>query len=83
MTITGNSECFQYFNFETISLKNTNKPKKLEYRFLAESTKIEKATFTYKIALSEAPMLRQTECGVQTGPITKNRVLPVTTRFFL
>ena len=28
--------------------------KKLEYRFLAESTKIENASFSYKIALSEA-----------------------------
>ena len=28
--------------------------KKLEYRFLVKSTKIDSATFPYKIALSEA-----------------------------
>ena len=27
-------------------------------------------------------MLRQIEWGVQNGPITKNAVLPVTTKFF-
>ena len=46
MTITGNFERFQYFNFQII--------KKLEYRFLVESTKINNITFPYKTALSEA-----------------------------
>ena len=45
--------------------------KKLEHRFLVESTKIENATFPYKTALSEA-MLRQTELGVQNGSTAKN-----------
>ena len=30
----------------------------------------------------QKPVLRQIEWGVQKGPITKNRVLPVTTLFF-
>ena len=29
------------------------------------------------------PMLRQVEWGVSNGPITKSRVLPVTTLYFL
>ena len=44
VTISGNFERFQYFNFF----------KKLEYRFLVESTKIENALFPYKTAISEA-----------------------------
>ena len=39
--------------------------KKLEYHFLVESTKIDSITFPYKTALSEKPMLRQIEWGVQ------------------
>ena len=31
----------------------------------------------------QKPMLKQTEWGLQNGPITKNRVLPVTTIFFV
>ena len=52
--ITENFERFQYFNFEINFLKNKTLFKKLEYRFLVESTKIESAAFTYKTALSEA-----------------------------
>ena len=54
---------------------------KLEYFFLVESTKIETETFPYKTDLSEA-ILGQVEWGVQNGPITKNRVLPVSTLFY-
>ena len=54
MTITGNFECFQYFNFEINFLKNETFFKNLEYRFLVESTAIENATFPYKTSLSEA-----------------------------
>ena len=32
--------------------------------------------------LCQKPVLRQIECGVQNGPITKNGVSPVTTLFF-
>ena len=55
--------------------------KKLEYHFLVESAKFENATFP-KTVLYQKPMLRQTEWGVQTGPITENEVLLVTTLFF-
>ena len=54
VTITGNLERFQYFNFETNFPKNENLFKKLKCRFLVESTKIANATFPYKTALSEA-----------------------------
>ena len=53
MTISENFEYFQYFNFETDFLEKENF-KKLEYRFLVERTKIEKASFPYKTAISEA-----------------------------
>ena len=43
-----------YFNFETDFLENQNFFKKLECRFVVESTKIEKAPFPYKTAISEA-----------------------------
>ena len=56
--------------------------KKLEYRFLVESYKIENATFPYKTALSEASVKTKKDCAVQNGLITKNGVLPVTTLFF-
>ena len=54
MTIAGNFERFQYFNFEVNFLKKANLFKKLEYHFLVESTKIDNITFPYKTALSEA-----------------------------
>ena len=54
--------------------------KKLEYRFLVESTKIENASFPYKTAMSEANI--KTKWWLQNGPIKKNGVLPVTTLFF-
>ena len=55
--------------------------KKLEYRFLVESTKIENTIFPYKM-FCQKPMLEQIEWGVQNGPITKNEVLPVINLFF-
>ena len=54
MTVTENLKRFQYFNFETDFLESEIFFKKLEYRFLVESTKIEKASFPYKTAVSEA-----------------------------
>ena len=54
MTTTENFKRFQYFNFETDFLESETFFKKLEYRFLVESTKIEKASFPYKTAVSEA-----------------------------
>ena len=53
--------------------------KKLEYRFLVERTKIEKASFPYKTAASEANVKTN---RIQDWPITENGVLPVTTLFF-
>ena len=49
MTISENFEHFQYFNFETYFLENEN-----FFSFLVERTKIEKASFPYKTATSEA-----------------------------
>ena len=49
-----NFEHFQYFNFETDFLEDDNFFQKTGELFLAERTKIEKASFPYKTALSEA-----------------------------
>ena len=54
MTITGNFERFQYFNFQTSFLKNKKFFQKLEYGFLIESTKVQNAPLPYKNALSTA-----------------------------
>ena len=53
VTLSENFKCFQYFNFETDFLENEDLFKKLEYRFLVESTKIEKPSPPYKSAISE------------------------------
>ena len=55
MTISGNLERFQYFNFKTDFLE------KLEYRFLVESIKIKEESFPYKTVIPEANVLRQIE----------------------
>ena len=52
MTIAGNFERFQYFNFETDFRENENLFQKTS--FLVESTKIENAPFSYKTVESEA-----------------------------
>ena len=55
MTISGNFDCFQFFNFDTNFLKNENLFfKKLENSFIVESTMIERVTYPYKTALSKA-----------------------------
>ena len=54
MTISGNFERYQYFNFETNFFKNENFFQKTGVLFLVESTRIENATFPYKTAQSEA-----------------------------
>ena len=64
-------------NFETNFIKKENLFQKLEYLFLVESIKIEKAYFHTKLSCQK-PMLRQIELGVRDEPITKNGVLPVT-----
>ena len=55
MTITENFKRFQYFNFETDFLENENLFQKTGVpSFLVQSTKIEKTSFLYKTAISEA-----------------------------
>ena len=54
VTISEHFEHFQYFNFETDFLENENFFKKLEFHFLFERNKTEKASFPYKTAISEA-----------------------------
>ena len=53
MTVRGNFERVQYFNFETEFMENENCFKKLEYCFSVESTQIENVSFPYKTAISE------------------------------
>ena len=53
VTISGNFERFQYFNFEADFLENEILFQKTGDRFLVESTKIENASFSYKTAISE------------------------------
>ena len=53
MTISGNFEQFQHFNFETNFLKNVNLFQKTGVPFLGQSTNNENATFPCKTALSE------------------------------
>ena len=56
MTISGNCERFQYFNFETNFLEKANRFQKTgvpDSSFLVKSTKIDNATFTYETALSD------------------------------
>ena len=48
VTMSGNFERSQYFNFETNFLAKEKLFQKLEYRLLVESTKIENASFPYK-----------------------------------
>ena len=68
-------------NFSTLTLKQifwkTKTFKKLEYRFLVESIKIENASFPYKNAISEDNVKAN-------GMVSTwwNGVLPVTTLFF-
>ena len=53
MAITGNFERFQYLNFEINFFERRKLLKKLEYRFLVESTNIDNITFPDKTAPSE------------------------------
>ena len=54
VAIIGNFERLQYFNLETNFLKKKKTFfKKLECRFLVESTKVENAVFLHKTTISE------------------------------
>ena len=73
-----NVERFQYFNFKINLLKNANPFQKTGETFLVESTKIDKITFRYKTAMSEAiAKTNRTEKSDRT-----EKVVPVTTFFF-
>ena len=74
VSVIGNFERFEYFNFETNFLIS-------EKTFLVESTKIENPAFSTKLPCQK-PMFRQRELGVQNGPISNNWACPVTTFFF-
>ena len=54
MTISEKFERFQYFKFETDSLENENVFQITRVAFLVRHTNIEKASFPYKTAISEA-----------------------------
>ena len=56
--------------------------KKLEYSFVVDSNMVEKVLFPYKTALSKANVKTNKKWGAQTGPFTKNTVLPVTILLF-
>ena len=53
MTIREKFERFQYFKFETDSLENEKVFQITRVAFLVRHTKIEKASFPYKTAISE------------------------------
>ena len=75
---------FSLLHFETNSPKNEKTFfKKLEYRFLVQSTNIESTSFPHKTALPEANVkTNRIEWEVQYWFVTKDGVLPVTTLFF-
>ena len=82
MTIRGNFERFQYFNFETDFLGNENLiQKNWSTVFQLKALRL-KAHHCHTKLLHQKPMLRQIEWWVQYGPITKNKVLSATTLFF-
>ena len=72
---------FNTLTLKQIYWKTKTFSKKLEYRFLVETTKIEDTSFLFKTTLSE-PMLRQIKWRLQNESITKSRVLSATTLFF-
>ena len=76
------SNVFNTLTLKQISWKTKTFFKKLEYRFLVETTKIENISFTLKTDLSEANVKNRIEWRLQNEPFTKSGVLPVTTLFF-
>ena len=82
---------FMWHSLEILNVFNTSTLKqifwktqtlfeKLECGFLAEITWMKTQHFHTNL-LCQMPMLRHIEWGVQNEPITKNRVLPLTTLF--
>ena len=77
-------EILSVFNTATLKhifSKMNFKKKKMKYRFLVESTKIENASCKRKTSISEANV-KTNRMMSANGPITKNGVLSVTTLFF-
>ena len=66
---------FNTLTLKQIFWKKKTFLKKLEYWFLVESSKIKNASFPYNAAISDVKTNRMV---AQNGPITKNRVLPIT-----
>ena len=60
--ISGNFECFEYFDFETDFLENEN----LFQKLLVGSTKIENASFPYKTDISKG--------NVKTNRMTSSKM---------
>ena len=81
LTINGNFERFQYFNFETDFLENKNIFQKAGVQFLVENTKIKNASFLYKTAMSKVSV-KTNRMGSVKWTMKKNGVLSVTTFFF-
>ena len=78
MIISENFKRFQWFNFEKDFLESDNPFQKTGLLFLVESTKIEKTSFPYKTAISEANVKT---IKIVTIKWTYLRVLPVTNLF--
>ena len=72
---------FNTFTLKQIFLKRKTFSKKLEYLFFSWKHLVKRHHFHTKLPYQK-PMLRQIECWVQNGPITKKGVLPITTLFF-
>ena len=82
MTITGNFERFQCFNFESDFLENKNLFQKAGIPFFSwKHFRLKTHHFHIKLPYQK-PVLKQIKWWVQTGPITKNGILPVATQFF-
>ena len=75
MTISGNFETFQYFNFEADFQENQNVFQKTGIEntkiFLLKALKLKTHHFYTKLPYQK-PRLRQIEWWVRNGPITKN-----------
>ena len=75
------SNVFNTLTLKQIFWKTKTFFKKLEYRFLVETTKIENTSLPFKTALSEANV-KTNGMALQNGPTINNGVLPVNALFF-
>ena len=82
VTVTGEFERFQYFNFETSFLKNGRLfLKNQSTPFQLKVLRLKRQNYYTKLPYQK-PVLREIEWDVQNGPIIKSRVLLVTVLFF-